>query len=128
MSSGFIQMSLDIRYARPLVTLAAVLGALGVASAALANHSSLPNLAIASNFLLFHAPVLLFIAARPKISAATVSAVLLSVGLALFAGDLAMRDLAGHALFPLAAPAGGFGLILGWLALAVSAWMRPSAA
>ncbi|MFY9290027.1 MAG: DUF423 domain-containing protein, partial [Methylorubrum rhodinum] len=45
----------------------------------------------------------------------------LLVGLALFSGDLAMRALAGQALFPMAAPTGGFVLMAGWLLAAVVA-------
>ena len=43
----------------------------------------------------------------------------------LFAGDLTLRQYAGHSLFPMAAPTGGTLLILSWLALAVAAaWPR----
>ena len=43
----------------------------------------------------------------------------------MFAGDLTLRQYAGHGLFPLAAPAGGALLIAIWLALAVAAaWPR----
>jgi uncharacterized membrane protein YgdD (TMEM256/DUF423 family) len=40
---------------------------------------------------------------------------------ALFAGDLTMRQYAGHGLFPMAAPTGGTLLIVSWIALAVAA-------
>jgi uncharacterized membrane protein YgdD (TMEM256/DUF423 family) len=44
---------------------------------------------------------------------------------ALFAGDLTLRQYAGHGLFPMAAPTGGTLLIVSWLALALSAaWPR----
>ena len=44
---------------------------------------------------------------------------------ALFAGDLTLRQYAGHGLFPMAAPTGGTLLIVSWLALAVAAaWPR----
>jgi uncharacterized membrane protein YgdD (TMEM256/DUF423 family) len=44
----------------------------------------------------------------------------------LFAGDLTLRQYAGHSLFPFAAPAGGALLIISWLLLAVAvAWPRP---
>ena len=43
----------------------------------------------------------------------------------LFAGDLTLRQYAGHSLFPMAAPTGGTLLIASWLALAVAAaWPR----
>ena len=47
------------------------------------------------------------------------------IAAALFAGDLSLRQYAGHSLFPFAAPTGGTLLILSWLALAVAAaWPR----
>jgi uncharacterized membrane protein YgdD (TMEM256/DUF423 family) len=46
---------------------------------------------------------------------------------ALFAGDLTLRQYAGHGLFPMAAPTGGTLLILSWVVLAVAAaWPRRS--
>ena len=44
-----------------------------------------------------------------------------SIAAALFAGDLTLRQYAGHGLFPFAAPTGGTLLIASWLALAVAA-------
>src|SRR5258705_13707031 len=47
------------------------------------------------------------------------------IAVALFAGDLTLRQYAGHGLFPYAAPTGGTLLIASWLALSVSAaWAR----
>jgi len=47
------------------------------------------------------------------------------VAAGLFAGDLTMRQYAGHALFPFAAPTGGTLLIASWFLLALSAaWPR----
>ena len=47
------------------------------------------------------------------------------IAAALFAGDLTLRQYAGHGLFPMAAPTGGTLLIASWLALAVAAaWPR----
>ncbi|MGC2124531.1 MAG: DUF423 domain-containing protein, partial [Xanthobacteraceae bacterium] len=43
------------------------------------------------------------------------------LGAVLFSGDIALRALAGHRLFPFAAPTGGFILIAAWLALAIAA-------
>ena len=45
----------------------------------------------------------------------------LVIGAALFAGDLTLRQYAGHGLFPMAAPTGGSLLIASWLTLAVAA-------
>ena len=47
------------------------------------------------------------------------------IAAALFAGDLTLRQYAGHSLFPMAAPTGGTLLILSWLLLAAAAvWPR----
>lgn len=43
------------------------------------------------------------------------------IGAALFAGDLTLRQYAGHALFPYAAPTGGTVMILSWLAVTLAA-------
>ena len=43
------------------------------------------------------------------------------IAAALFAGDLTLRQYAGHSLFPMAAPTGGTLLIVSWLVLAVAA-------
>jgi uncharacterized membrane protein YgdD (TMEM256/DUF423 family) len=118
---------------RLLVTFAAVMGAAGVALAAASAHQpDATRLASASSMLLFHASavfaaVLLverriiherlgFVAAFGFVTAA-----------AIFAGDLTLRQYAGHSLFSIAAPTGGTLLILSWLMLAVAAvWPRVS--
>ena len=47
------------------------------------------------------------------------------IAAALFAGDLTLRQYAGHGLFPFAAPTGGTLLIASWLAVAIAAaWPR----
>ena len=47
------------------------------------------------------------------------------VASALFAGDLTLRQFAGHSLFAFAAPTGGTLLIVNWLLLVLSAvWPR----
>lgn len=109
---------------RPLLTAAAVIGAVGVAAAAYASHGGRADLAIAANFLLLHAPVLLGIALIKGNRVATAAAWVMLVALLLFAGDLAMHDLRGSTLFPFAAPIGGAGLIVAWVILAVSAWAK----
>jgi uncharacterized membrane protein YgdD (TMEM256/DUF423 family) len=43
------------------------------------------------------------------------------IGAALFAGDLTLRQYAGHALFPYAAPTGGAVMIFSWLAVTLAA-------
>jgi uncharacterized membrane protein YgdD (TMEM256/DUF423 family) len=106
---------------RPFLALAGLLGALGVATAAAASHGGDTNLGIVANFLLFHAPALIGLSLVPRTRLVTVAGYLLVVALAVFCGDLAARSLVGHALFPMAAPIGGGGLILGWLLVAALA-------
>jgi uncharacterized membrane protein YgdD (TMEM256/DUF423 family) len=120
-----------IRLWRILIILAGIMGADGVILAALSAHE--PNatrLAAASSMLLFHATAILgavALVARGVIHemiglAATFGFV---VAAALFAGDLTLRQFAGHSLFPMAAPTGGTLLIASWLVLAVAAvWPR----
>jgi len=117
----------DNQVLRPAIVLAGLMGAAGVALAAIAAH--LPDaaqLATASSMLLFHAAAVTGAALltaqglvrRPLGLIATYSFI---VGAALFAGDLALRQYAGHRLFPMAAPTGGSTMILSWLALALAA-------
>lgn len=107
---------------RPLLVAAGLCGALGVALAAWSSHSGAPNTTIAANFLLAHAPAFVGLSvlgrkSRPVAAAALV----LLVGLALFAADLAVRDRTGAGLFAMAAPVGGAGMVLGWLGVAIAA-------
>ena len=99
--------------------------------AALGAHGSegagggLPRLATAAAMLLFHAPVILAVVLLNDRSLvqhhlAVAAAIGFAAGAALFAGDLTMRDLAGHALFPMAAPIGGSTAILAWLVAAAA--------
>nr|WP_279292499.1 DUF423 domain-containing protein [Methylobacterium goesingense] len=109
------------------MALGALAGLLGVAASAAAAHvSGADSLKTAAQFLLFHAPAILALVAlaatgtthRPM---TRLAAGALVVGLALFSGDLALRALHGTPLFPMAAPAGGFALMAGWLLAALSA-------
>jgi uncharacterized membrane protein YgdD (TMEM256/DUF423 family) len=116
---------------RVLIGLAALMGACGVVLAALSAHGAdASRLVPASSMLLFHAAAVLgttALAVRGPIhaSVALVPAWGFVAGAALFAGDLTLRQFAGHALFPSAAPTGGTLLIASWLALAVAAaWPR----
>jgi len=114
---------------RFLILAAGLLGAGGVALLASAAHAGGDNLQTAAAFMLAHAPVLLAIglaagAAGGRILAPAALVVL--AGVALFAGDLTTRDLAGTRLFPMAAPTGGTLTILGWLGIAASALFRPA--
>nr|WP_229177351.1 DUF423 domain-containing protein [Bradyrhizobium ivorense] len=116
---------------RLLIGLAAIMGACGVVLAAAAAHlSDASRLAAASSMLLFHAPAVLAIVAIAERAIVPARIVLVAatgfvIAASLFAGDLALRQYAGHGLFPMAAPSGGTLLIVSWLVLAVAAmWPR----
>jgi uncharacterized membrane protein YgdD (TMEM256/DUF423 family) len=110
-----------------LIALAGVMGAAGVVLLAAAAHAA-PGAGLdsAGQMLLFHAAAVIAAAAalqsgllfRPLALAAAIGLV---VGTVLFSGDVALRALAGHRLFPMAAPTGGFVLIASWLGVAVAA-------
>src|SRR3954463_12217792 len=119
---------------RLLIALAGLSGLAGVAlSAAGAHATGGSNLETAGRFLLIHAAALVGLAAlaatglvHPGVARAGGWAILVGgggipVGVALFAGDLGMRVWRGAALFPMAAPAGGILLMIGWAAIALSA-------
>jgi len=119
------------RLSRILIILAAVMGADGVLLAAAAAHGAdATRLASASSMLLFHAAAVLAVVAlaergivHARIGIAAAWGFVIAAGL--FAGDLTLRQYAGHGLFPFAAPTGGTLLILSWLVLAVAAaWPR----
>jgi len=118
---------------RILIVLAGIMGADGVILAAASAHQpDASRLASASSMLLFHATAILGIVAlaeRAIVHAriGIASAFGFVIASALFAGDLTLRQYAGHSLFPMAAPTGGTLLILSWLAVAVSAaWPRTA--
>jgi uncharacterized membrane protein YgdD (TMEM256/DUF423 family) len=116
---------------RIAILCAGLMGAAGVAlGAASAHQADATRLASASSMLLFHASAVLAttllagngLVIRPLGLIATYGFIL---GTMLFAGDLTLRQYAGHGLFPMAAPTGGSTLILSWLALALAAiWPR----
>ncbi|MDI1263399.1 MAG: DUF423 domain-containing protein [bacterium] len=121
------------RAGRILIALAAIMGADGVILAAASAHGAdAARLASASSMLLFHATAVLgtvALAERGVVHAkiGIVAAFGFVISAALFAGDLTLRQYAGHGLFPMAAPTGGTLLIASWLALAVSAaWPKQS--
>jgi uncharacterized membrane protein YgdD (TMEM256/DUF423 family) len=115
------------RLARVLIVLAGIMGADGVILAAASAHQAdASRLSAASSMLLFHACTVLAtvaLAERALIHAriAIAAAIGFVIAAALFAGDLTLRQYAGHGLFPMAAPTGGTLLIASWLALAVAA-------
>jgi uncharacterized membrane protein YgdD (TMEM256/DUF423 family) len=107
------------------------MGAAGVALAAASAHQpDATRLASASSMLLFHASAVL--AAVLLVERRVIHMQLgfgaafgFVIAVALFAGDLTLRQYAGHSLFPMAAPTGGTLLILSWLMLAAAAvWPR----
>jgi uncharacterized membrane protein YgdD (TMEM256/DUF423 family) len=107
------------------------MGAAGVALAAASAHQpDATRLASASSMLLFHASAILaavLLAERGVIHMRLGfgAAFGFVIAAALFAGDLTLRQYAGHSLFPMAAPTGGTLLIVSWLMLAVAAvWPR----
>jgi len=120
-----------LRPHRILIILACILGADGIVLAALAAHEpDATRLSAASSMLLFHATAALAAVAlaergviRGRIGLAAGFGFVLAA--ALFAGDLTLRQFAGHGLFPMAAPTGGTLLIVRWLTLALAAaWPR----
>ena len=120
-----------LRICRILIILAGIMGADGVILAALSAHEvDAARLGVASSMLLFHASAVLGAAAlaeRGVIHArlGIAAAFGFVVAAALFAGDLTLRQSAGHSLFPLAPPTGGTLLIASWLTLALAAaWPR----
>jgi uncharacterized membrane protein YgdD (TMEM256/DUF423 family) len=119
------------RLFRILIILAGIMGADGVVLAAASAHQAdAARLASASSMLLFHSSAVLAVAALAERSVIHVrigiaAALGFVIAAALFAGDLTLRQYAGHSLFPMAAPTGGTLLIVSWLVLALAAaWPR----
>ena len=118
---------MERRLFRILIVLAAVMGADGVMLAAASAHQpDATRLASASSMLLFHALAVLALVGLAErgvihIRIGIAAAWGFVIASALFAGDLTMRQYAGHGLFPFAAPTGGTLLIVSWLLLAVAA-------
>ena len=116
---------------RILIGLAAIMGADGVILAALSAHQAdAARLGAASSMLLFHATAVLASVALAErgmvhLRIAIAAGFGFVVASALFAGDLTLRQFAGHSLFSMAAPTGGTRLIASWLLLAVgAAWPK----
>jgi uncharacterized membrane protein YgdD (TMEM256/DUF423 family) len=118
---------------RILIILAAIMGADGVILAAASAHQlDATRLASASSMLLFHALAVLAAVALTErgilhVWIGIAAAWGFVVAAILFAGDLTLRQYAGHSLFPMAAPTGGTLLIASWIVLAVAAaWPRST--
>jgi len=121
------------RLSRILIILAAIMGADGVILAAASAHQpDATRLASASSMLLFHALAVLAVVALTErgmlhVRIGMTAAWGFVVAAILFAGDLTLRQYAGHSLFPMAAPTGGTLLIVSWIVLAVAAaWPRST--
>ena len=110
---------------RVLASLGCVFGAGGVALAAAGAHITGGGLVTtAANFLRFHAGALVALSAAAAVARRPlwicIAASLVALGVGLFAGDLALRGLAGVSPLRLAAPTGGMVLIAGWLVAAIA--------
>ena len=119
------------RLFRILIILAGIMGADGVVLAAASAHQAdASRLASASSMLLFHATAVLAVVALAErgvihLRIGVAAAFGFVIAAALFAGDLTLRQYAGHSLFSMAAPTGGTLLIVSWLVLALAAaWPR----
>jgi uncharacterized membrane protein YgdD (TMEM256/DUF423 family) len=117
-------------WAAVIALLGGLAGAAGIGLSAYATHAGAgPNLILSAQFLLFHAGALLLVGMlAPRRLCTLGAATILACGVALFCGDLALRALAGRALWPMAAPTGGMLMIGGWLALGIAgafvSWRR----
>lgn len=116
-----------------LAIAAGLLGAAGVALAAVAAHRVLtPAMASAAQMLMIHAVAVLAIAGWAARSAGAagwwrVAARVMLLGVALFSGDIALKGLEIGQLFPMAAPIGGSLTIFAWILVAIAAavdWRR----
>lgn len=112
------------------LALGALFGAAGVALLAAGAHVAGSLVTTAAQMLLFHAPAIMAAAVARKSGflesrVAQPGLALMMVGVAVFSGDLAMREFAGTRLFAMAAPVGGAMTIASWVMLALSAIVRP---
>lgn len=109
--------------------LAVVMAAVGAHGATLAERPA-HWFASANDIHVWHAIVLVGVAALvrrsrgPSALMLNVAGTLFATGTVLFAGTLYIQALTGTAPLPMAAPAGGIALVLGWLALAAAALPR----
>ena len=116
---------------RILMLAGTLYGALGVIMAALAGHA-MPGstLGPGAQFLLIHGVALVALAAALETALIAekpgrMGAFLLLGGTALFSGDMAARAFFQSALFPMAAPLGGFAMIGGWLLSGAAILLTP---
>lgn len=109
------------------LVLAALMGLAGVGLLAAAAHvTGTSNVQTAGQMLMFHATLVFGATVARKAGflvdvVARIALSLIIAGVALFSADLSRRGFASEALFPRAAPIGGFLMLGGWLMLALSA-------
>ena len=123
---------------RIVVAVAGLFGAAGVALAAVAAHvAGGSTLSTGAEFLILHAASVVALAAWGERSGrlampVLACAVAMLAGVALFSGDLALRQLAGTKLLWGTAPFGGTLMIVAWLGIAATAafwhgrWRQPT--
>lgn len=100
-------------------------GAAGVTLSAVAAHAGGGTIGTAATMLLAHAPAFLAVGLSNAGRSVHSAAAVLALGVALFSGDLLVRELGAARLFPMAAPAGGMLMIAGWLGLSIAGlWRR----
>ena len=112
-------------YIGVMALLAGVMGAAGVALAAVAAHrAGGEGLGSAATLLSLHAPAPLLAAALAgagvRFWGLTLSVAAMVFGAMLFGGQIALGALADLSLFPMAAPLGGVSMIAGWTLLGLS--------
>ena len=114
---------LHVNFPAVFLAAAGLLGLSGVALAAAASHGTDPRLlGGASAMCLAHAPALLALAGvLPRLRFGTAAGSAMALGTVIFAGDLVLRHVAGHGLFPMSAPLGGMLMMLGWALIVISA-------
>jgi uncharacterized membrane protein YgdD (TMEM256/DUF423 family) len=116
---------------RALVSSSGLIGACGVGLGAAGAHVGGGELArTASTFLLLHAAAIVALAALAIRSAFSrtlmIAATVLAFGVAGFSADLAWLAFGGGHVLPGLAPIGGTLMILGWIVVAVSPWLRST--
>ena len=118
-----------MQFNRAFQFIGGICGATGVAAYAASTHGNSAHLGTVAPFLLLHAAAFLALACLVVSNkVAMLGGYVILVGLALFTGDLLARDFAGDRLFAYAAPTGGSLMILGWLAVSLSAFTQQKSA
>jgi len=104
-----------------LLLAAGLAGGCGVMAAAAASHGGESrNLAAIAAICLAHGPALLALGLAGRGRLARLAGLVMAGGTAIFAADLGVREWLGHGLFAGAAPLGGAGMILAWVAIALA--------